>query len=290
MIQDSYTDYDLLLSQLVDFSQKKSTDLYQSIKDSLYKYQFPFPIITIPKGWNLFRGRVHKQNESYFENWSDYSSIKEISQIKSFGRANEPKQSIFYCSDNQTTAAFEVSKISRQNYRPETEHISVGVWNVLKDLRVGVVPINSTIKNLNVTTQNLHNQYKNLLEHFENIGIDIPVDLLDFISDEFSQDAKNIESNYVISCAFANYMFDTRGFDSYYRRNIKLDGILYSSVQYEKEGMNLALNPKVINGNKIKLISVFKRTAHKINENTYRDVDLEIAKGINYKSGRIKWA
>ncbi len=69
----------------------------------------------------------------------------------------------------------------------------------------------------------------------------------------------------------------------------ELDGILYSSVQYEKEGMNLALKPDVVKENKIKLIGAFRRTSHRTSMDIYHDSKPIITKCIDYETGRIIW-
>ncbi len=279
-------DFNLLYKFLKEYSKNKSIKSYDLIKEVIYNYHFPFPTFTIPIGKILYRGRIHKPNEIYFEDFHEFTHIKNIENIQYFGRANEPRQSIFYCSDNQATAYFEVSKISRQNFRPMFENTTMGVWIVQKDLRVGVIPINSEIKDLNVTAKNLYNKYDSLIKDFSLKGIEIPVTLLDFISNEFIQDARNIESNYVLSCAFANYMYDVKGYDSFLKRNIELDGIFYSSVQFKDEGMNLALKPEVVENHEIKLINAFKKTALKVDENTYSDIKLITAQ---IKNEGIVW-
>lgn len=278
--------FNLLHSLLIEYSKNRSIKSYELIKEIIYKYQFPFPTFTIPIGKILYRGRTHNSNEIYFEDLNEFTNIKDIEKIQNYGRANEPRQSIFYCSDNQITAYFEVSKISRQICKPKFEHTTMGVWSIQKDLRVGLIPINSEIKGLNIIAKNIYNTYDSLTKDFSLKGIEIPVKLLDFISNEFLMDAKNIESNYVLSCAFANYMYDTKGYDSFFERDTELDGIFYSSVQYKDEGMNLALKPEVVENHKIKLIHAFKRTACKVNENTYSDIELKEAK---IKNERIIW-
>ncbi len=282
-------DFNPLYNFLIEYSKNKSIKSYEFIKEVIYNYQFPFPTFTIPIGEILYRGRINKSNEIYFEDLNDFTNIKDIEKIQNYGRANEPRQSIFYCSTNKDTAYFEVSKISRQNCRPKFEYTTMGVWSVQKDLRVGVIPIHSEIKDINIIAKNLYNKYVSLIKDRLLKGIEIPLKLLDFISNEFFLDAKNIESNYVLSCAFANYMYDTKGNDSFLKRGTELDGIFYSSVQHKDEGMNLALKPEVVETHKIKLIHAFKRTACKVNENTYCDIKLKEAKMIDLKNERIIW-
>nr|WP_319272363.1 RES domain-containing protein [uncultured Draconibacterium sp.] len=281
--------YNELLKYIENYSKNKNVNSYDSLKKTIYQCQFPFPTISISEGTNLFRARIHKKGEKYFDKIDDIANIKDLEGIKYYGRANERKQSIFYCSDDQITAAFEVSHISRKNERPKIEIITIGVWEVKEELRLGVVPIHAKIKGVNRIANKIYENYQELNINFKKDGIDIPINLLNFISDEFVSNANEMESNYLISCAFANYMFDSTGYDSYYKRDISLDGILYTSVQYEREGMNLALKDEVVNNSKIELVKAFRRTSIKTKKDTYQDEIPKLAKLIDRENGKIIW-
>lgn len=286
---EDYKNVSRFLRFLKDAIQKKSIESYNLIKNEIYKLSIPFPVITFEKGNNLFRARVHKENEIFFEEIKDLTHREDIENIVEFGRANEQGQSLFYCSDNQTTSYFEVTKIAREKYRPKKESTTIGVWQLQEDIRVGFIPVVKEIKEINLTANRIQNGFDKLIKKFNSENFIIPISFLDIFSNEFIREAKNNHFNYVVSCAFANYIFDTPGFDSYFKKNLSVDGILYSSVMHKEEGMNFALKPDVIYNNKIRLIQAYKRTSYKVDDNTYNGFDIILDKGINYYNGRIKW-
>ena len=111
-----------------DFSESYFS--YPFIKNAIREIKVPVPKYVIPKGTILYRGRVHKNGEQFFHRVSDISYIRDCFLIKNFGRANEPCQSIFYCSDNQKTAFNETCTITREDIDKDSELITWGAWEV----------------------------------------------------------------------------------------------------------------------------------------------------------------
>jgi len=115
------------LKFLLDKKNENSIDSYVSIKNSIALYSIPNATIVIPAGTALIRGRVHDDPNKYFTQISEISHNQDLFKIKTFGRLNEPLQSIFYCSTNRETAFFEVSKIQKKK-EIILEAITYGKW------------------------------------------------------------------------------------------------------------------------------------------------------------------
>src|SRR5659263_696384 len=96
----SETEINEFLEFLLKEKSKRTLASYNAIKKAINIYTIPFPTLNISKGTRLYRSRVHQDGEDFFHSINDLSHILDKSKIKSFGRANEPLQSIFYCSDN----------------------------------------------------------------------------------------------------------------------------------------------------------------------------------------------
>lgn len=277
------------LNFIMEEKNKKKLESYISIKNAFMIYAIPFPSITIPKGKIFYRTRIHSKGEDFFENISDISYRSNKYEICTFGRANEPLQSIFYCSDNSDVAFFEVSNICKKGLCPDSEIYTIGIWQLQENIRVACIPINDTIRGLNQTADKLHNAFDEIMSKFNQENIDLPQKVLDVFSKEFTSDVQNNESNYLISCAFANYIYDVSGYDSYLGVNCNADGILYPSVIHREEGMNLALKPRLIDENKLRLVGAIKTVMKKIAVDNYSDVELKQSKQIDYSSGKIIW-
>ncbi|MCA1762895.1 MAG: hypothetical protein LC664_07885, partial [Flavobacteriales bacterium] len=102
------------IDMLESFNRSEGYFAYSFIKNALAQLEFPIAKCTLQPGHKLIRGRVHTNNEDFFHKISDISYRKDLFLIKDFGRANEPCQSMFYCSDNPKTAFIETCTITRE--------------------------------------------------------------------------------------------------------------------------------------------------------------------------------
>jgi hypothetical protein len=277
------------LDFLVKKGSEKTIESYIAIKNALKIYSIPFPSVTLPKGKILYRVRIHKKGENLFENIGDLSHRLDLLNIDTFGRANEPLQSIFYCSDNSTVAFFEVSNISKAGKRPDSEISTIGYWQVQEDIRIGSIPLNGTIRGLNVTADGLQDDFEHLVAKFNQENIDITLKVLNIFSNEFTRNVHNNAFNYLISCAFANYVYDVPGFDTFLKREVIVAGILYPSVIHREEGMNISLKPFVIDEKKLVLVKAVRKVMIKESIDHYRDIALIESKKIDYIDGKIIW-
>ena len=152
--------------ELLDFITNNRNDNsfrgYKLILNKLLEYTIPFPTSTLSKGSILLRARVHMKNEDYYRFIRELGHRVDNDRIETFGRANEPTQSIFYCSDNYDVAFFETSMIARHNLALPVEIITIGIWEVKEDIRVACFTADKNTGGLNRTIDGLQNDFENL--------------------------------------------------------------------------------------------------------------------------------
>lgn len=269
--------------RLISETNKSNTIAsYAHIKNVFERLSIPFPHVTVPKGKLLFRCRAHTKNEGLFTKLNDLTYRGDEFYIKDFGRANEPGQSIFYCSDDPITAFSETSIVTRQNVAVDFEFITTGAWKVKEDFKVGYIPATADIKGLNKTMDGLNDNFESLMDKFKNDDTENHLNVLDFLSQEFLRNAQGDNSNYKISCAFANYIYKAISFDK-----IIIGGLLYSSTIYNRRGVNLALLPTT--ADKLELVTARKGKMVKTGDSTYHELETVDSKWITDK-GEIVWS
>jgi len=225
---------------IVDLIKKLSgvaaAESYPHIRNILHRLYIPCPSRLVPKGTHLIRCRPHLNHEERFTLISDLSYRTDFSKISKFGRANEPGQTAFYCSDNQKLSFIETSVITKQNNPLPFETMTSGVWRVEQDLVVVNLIANNVVAGLNPVVDAMHADFEKFIE---NRGPDSLVvkRLLTFMSDEFIREAKGNTLTYLVSAAYANYV---------YNHFEPIDGIIYPSSLYPKEGMNFVLWPSAV--------------------------------------------
>ena len=231
--------------------------IYQSIADLKDKFA---PTALIKKGWFIDRVRINKPDE-IFTNVEQISYIHDkevLEKYVSFGRANEPKQAVFYGSilspqieHPRLVAYFETSELIKELPRDKDfeETFTVSRWTILEDIEVvEMIFSNEAIKVNEYNRLSLENQIKNygnlpLAKHYEEQG--------KFFSNEFARaDVKKDESyKYKITAAYANYIW----------RNTPLRGITYPSVPTSYLGQNVALLPEMVDKYlKLERVAIFK--------------------------------
>lgn len=257
---------------------------YTYIQRTLEKLSIPFPSVRVPKGRLLFRSRAHTRGEDFFRNIDDISYRQDLLYIEDFGRANEPTQSIFYCSDSDVVAFVETSILTRQNSELPSDTVTTGIWEVQEDFRIATIVSNDEIRGLNRTLEGLETEFRKLTELYRNEGTDGHINILDLFSKEFTRNSHGDNTKYIVSCAFANYAYDAID-----QHNLQVSGIMYPSAIYPHEGMNLALKPELVYNGKLKLIAARRGTMNKRDQTNYYEEDIIDAKSIIYKTATIEW-
>ncbi|MBN1186429.1 MAG: RES domain-containing protein [Bacteroidales bacterium] len=278
-----------LLNFLVAKKLENSPSSYISIKNALNIFSIPFPIIRISKGTPLFRARVNDNENILFNTVQDLGHIITRNRILDFGRANEPLQSIFYCSTSSTVARFETSRIHRNNQDKNSEEVTIGKWILNKDIFVARLPSFEKEKQTNEIVNRLDKEFDDLIKTFENDGIDDWKMVLKLFSIEFMKKDDVGKSNYLISSAFSNYVYYTYGTNPQTGETVEPDGIMYPSVQFEHGGMNIALKPELIEDRSIELTFAAYQKLERFAEKEYRDTVTIKSKNIDYNSYEIQW-
>lgn len=121
---------------------------------------------------------------------------------------------------------------------------------------------------------------KQFYENYEdNPQFDDLKNLIEFLAKEFTLDIEKDKSNYKITCAFSNYL----------KENFpELDGIVYSSIKSEFEGVNIALWPEAVD-KKISFVAAKKSVFKRIENKTYIECDINESKGYDKYNDIIKW-
>lgn len=270
-------------------SKVKSIEGYQAILTEIKKYSLPFPVITLKKGEYLFRARAHEKGEEYFNLITELGPRLDNNNIRSFGRANEPFQSIFYCSDSYDVAFFETSVIARKQVPLPIEIITIGRWVLKEDVNVVCLVGDKKLKGLNKTVDRLQEEFSEVFKKIFIKRLKIFSKLMEIFSLEFTKDAQNDPSNYIISCAVANYVYSIERFIITTETEFQPKGILYPSFMHNGGGVNYAFLPELIEEHVLVLDQVIRKKLIKVDETTYKDDNYNTAKFVDYNSGTIFW-
>lgn len=274
-----------ILTTILRLRKENSPESYISIKNIFKLFHIPVPVITIPAQSVFYRIRIHEQDESniLFRRVSDFGHRVDRNKIKKFGRANEPFQSIFYCSDIRETAFFETSKLVRNNEKKDVEENSLSIWRTERDINVACLPKDKDYFG-NKTVESINYDFK---EFFSKINNDDSNNLQYFlhkISAEFSANSSDNNFNYLLTSAFANYIFETPMSPMNHDKKVDIDGITYPSVHFKSKGMNLAIKPDLIENKEIVLERVIYNKMQLTSEETYTEVHNIVSKSIDYIS------
>lgn len=246
------------LSQIRDNLEYVDYDLiYKSIADMRDKF---VPTALLQKDWFIDRVRVNKPGEVFTSvDQVSYIHDKEIlDKYVGFGRANEPKQSVFYGSiispqikQPRVVAYFETSELLKELDKQDNveEIFTLSRWRILDDIEVIEMIFSDEAMKVNEYNRlSLENQIKNyknlpLADHYEHQGV--------FFSNEFARDDinKGESHKYKITAAYSNYLW----------RESHLKGITYPSVASKYLGQNVALLPEVVDKYlKLEMVGMFK--------------------------------
>jgi hypothetical protein len=274
---------DNTLNWIKHYRDKMGYESYSYIKNMLHAWDFPIPYLSVPKDKLLFRCRPNN-GEEYFKKIDDISCRKDILCITNFGRANEPIQSIFYCSDDPLVAILETSKASREDKNFETEIITIGQWQVMEDFNAGnliVSPYENNIHEINVTVKKTFEHFKKMIETF---GAQKEfIELFGFFAKEFQMRTED-SKHYLTTAAFANYVINTK-----FEDGSELKALIYPSAIFPWQGMNLAVHPNLIKNNTLRLVGVKRLIIKKNSQGQYEPFSEIISKTINYETGEITW-
>ncbi len=240
---------------------------YNDLKIACNEYfqSLPFPIMDFTNEKFFFRQREHGglnmifrarhitniQNRPH-EELSEISHIPDdkLDQIKYFGRANKPNESMFYGSLNFPTACTEAVCKGNVFENTNSTMLTVGVWKFETPLKLVELPhsekyFKEFYKTVSFKSERIQ------LEHIQKsnealkskIGNDFDFEKLMFFADHFAKwDIKN-DWQYKLSNYFVDRVLN-RIPDLPVDEEI--DGIIYPSLALSYQEKNIVLKPEVV--------------------------------------------
>lgn len=280
-------DIESILETIFKLRKENTSESYISIKNIFKLFSISFPIISVPSGSIFYRVRIHKIDEYNlrFKYIRDVGHILNRNSIKQFGRANEPFQSIFYCADEKETAYFETSKLVRENAMNTSEYYSLSIWETKREFNIAYLPIDNVFSK-NHTVELLNNDFKIKTEKYKNNVSKNLQYFLNKIAEEFSKHSSTKDFNYLITCAFSNYIYETQ---MSLMHSETIDGICYPSVQLKSRGLNFAIKPELIENRDIDLEKVAYNKMQLYFPDKYYNTEEDESKKINYDNWSIEW-
>ena len=200
------------------------------------------PIILFPYKANnlIFRSRIN--DKPYFHEINEISAPKN-EYVTNYARANKPRQTLFYGSENRPTSYMEfLDHLSEITDFGNDVSFTIGGWRLKKDLVLALVYNPSDKKETEYNK--LYGQgFDEFVDKTAKEYRDGTLQFFEFIAEEYSKPVKyNIET-YLITCAYSNLIFSYK----------ECDGIIYPSVPSAGNGFNVVLKENVTLDNSIKL-------------------------------------
>ncbi len=213
----------------------KNNWAYEQIIHSILKIQkLPIILFTEPKGNFIFRSRINN-GATQFESISEIS-IPDEKYVNNFARANKPRQSLFYGSENRPTSYLEFAMhLAETTPFNEEVSITVGAWELQRNMTFVLV------FNPKSSRDNDYNKYHG--EAFDDFIGKTPEELrkgtirfFEFIGQKYAELAENNLNNYLITCAYSNIVY---AYD-------QCDGIMYPSVPRAGDAFNVVIKKNTI--------------------------------------------
>ncbi len=263
---------------------------YKLIQHSIADLRDKFvPTALLKKGWFIDRVRINKQGE-VFKSFDQVSYIHDentLNKYVGFGRANEPKQAIFYgaiispqIKQPRVVAYFETSGLLKEldEHDNAEEVFTLSRWRILEDIEVvEMIFSDEALKVNEYNRRSLENQLRNykdlpLAGHYERQG--------KFFSNEFARSdiRKDEEHKYKITAAYSNYLL----------KATSLMGITYPSVASNYLGQNVALLPEAVDKYlELENVGMFRferRNGHNLAVTCFK-----MATDLGYKKSDFQW-
>jgi hypothetical protein len=247
--------------------------------------RLPFiPHFTIPvaKGYKFYRCRLNRATK-YFE------SVKKLTyppahKISNFGRCNFPKQSVFYCAENELYSFIELLRtLDNELSTGDSTNITISEWELLDNLRLAVVLNPAKTILMERYSQIFENDFKWTIEQQPEEEREGVQKFFYFLAEKYSQSSTGDKSIYKLTSFYTRTAFKKR----------QIEGLIYPSVQYHSYGINFALRPKVVGQNKIAIRSVIRITYTKGKQDNGLSDFIQVPelqeRAIKITGNRIKW-
>jgi hypothetical protein len=249
------------------------------IYDELFCYfstlqSIPVYNYKLPKGNSFYRARKN-DNFANFQNFNDlYSPPKDL--VKNYSRANKPFQSVFYVSDTWETNLAELKPFLLNGLAiGDVIWITQAKLKQLMDFNLVILP---DFKNPKM---------KEFINNFVSKLSENQIQFLSFMNSFFSKPINPTEDDsktYQLTSAFCNALLA----ESFRSKN-PIDGILYTSVEHGS-GFNIALDPSLLEKNKIKIDNVAKHFLRKSSKTTFDNfIEPNMPTNIDFEKSKIDW-
>jgi len=226
----------------IDFRNNWS---YEKVIHSILKIQkLPIILFNEPKGNFIFRSRINDGVKPFV--YVSKISIPDEKFVQNYARANKPKQSLFYGSENRITSYMEFAMYLAE-CTPFNEEVSItiGIWEIQRDLTFALV------FNPEISRDTKYNKYHG--EAFDDFIRKTPEELrkgtlkfFKFIGEKYAELADKNTNNYLITCAYSNIIFAYE----------QCEGIMYPSVPSGGDAFNVVIKKNAINEDVLKLKEV----------------------------------
>lgn len=266
---------------------------YPALKN-LFKYvATPYCHFDILVGHKpLYRTRAHFENDGeYFYNETDLTFRYDIPNITSFGRCNEPLQSLFYASDNIEISLSEVFNKEKLENLKDVSYVTTGVWNFVKNVIVAPIFEPDNVDIANESLIDVTNNCKAFIDHLNIIPQkDLLKAFLSDISNEYTKPFSKDSNAYLFSAAYTNFIFEAVDrFDT----TKKMEGIVYPTCKgisgIRNLGLNYAFKNSIIGfGNKIELAYALRGKLEKVG-NTITAEEVIQSTSVDNVTGKITW-
>jgi len=226
-------------------------------------------------GLKLHRCR-NNYNDEVFQTIDGLSFRNDLEEIVDFGRANEPKQSIFYSADVRPTAISETNKAFRgENYK-DIEEISITTshWESIADLKLTLIIGNKSAQEKNELIKRFSIDIDSLTAKLFGKESENIFEILNYISDEFAFNTNENINLYKISCAFAQLAYK------------ESDGIIYPSIQRNLEGLNFAIKPDSVM-KKLRFVNATHDVFKKVGEMNYQHCETKDT--VRVENSKLIW-
>jgi len=275
------------LNKLVEISKNLEKIDFDDVKVFIKKAieKMPVPTAILRKGALIDRARVNNSEILYMKE-RDISYIKDkaiIEKFTEYGRANKPKQVMFYgaiespeITQQRITAIFETSRLLKDKKTVSgTELITVSRWEVLEDITLAeVIFSDKAIQNNNYTNTAFQHHFKQFFEHEDR---ELILQQLIFFSNEFAKKVGN-DIDYKISVAYTDIILNGA---------VEIEGIAYPSVASGYKGQNVVLRPNIID-TKLKLQKVVTQKIVK-DKNKVRIDNDKYVKSFGLNNSSFEW-
>lgn len=222
--------------------RKEKTDI-NAIKDYIMVAMKSIPVTTaiVNNSANLFRAVKRRDKDLNKKNNLSYCQTEYLEKL-TIGRANYPKQPIFYAAIDELVAMKEVSELwNNLSKKSGEETFYVGRWFVEKPFFVVETVHSSLFEKVNLELKKKKIYHNEIIREMEPESSAEMIDLLSYMSDRFSEIDED-STTYALTSVFSNFSYEG---NKYSRKGIDTKGIIYPSVVNPTK-INIAIVPKLI--------------------------------------------